>query len=97
MRVTIKLRKSKLFKRLISESLHFACIKYRKKTKLPPERVEILEADLKLQLQNGSYQPEPAEIYTHRKDGKVTKFAKYQLQDDIVISAMYHLLPRRCS
>lgn len=97
MKITVKFRESKLFKKLISESLHSACIKYQKKTKLPPERVEILEANLKLQLQNGSYKCDPAEIYFHRKNGKNTKFAKYQLQDEIVISALYNLLSPRIS
>ena len=83
MKVTIKLRESKLFKRLVSECLHFSCMKYQKKTKLPKERVEILEANLKLQLQNGTYKCEPAKIYFHRENGKETKFAKYHLLGEV--------------
>lgn len=102
MKVTIKLRESKLFKRLVSERLHSSAIRLAKKRDIKNNTVESIEANLKVQLQNGTYQVEPAEIYfhpappwrggVHRKKGKETKFAKYALQDEIVISALYNLL-----
>jgi hypothetical protein len=92
MKVMIKYKESKLFKKLISESLHSACSKYQKKRKLSQGQVDILESNLKLELQNGSYIVEPPDIYFHREKGKDTKFAKYHIQDEIVVSALYEVL-----
>lgn len=92
MKVLIKVRESKLFNRLVLESLHFAVVKYQKRKKWLPEEILLLEANLKLQLQNGIYHPQPPEIYIHRENGRETKFAKYKLQDEIVMCALYELL-----
>ena len=74
MRIIVKRNKSKLFNRLVSDTLHRSVEKVSKRTKAPMGIQESLEANLKLQLQNNTYKCEPAEIYFHRRNGKQTEF-----------------------
>lgn len=88
MKITIKPRATKLYQQLINEEVPKAVGKYQKRKQFSKEEAEILETNLRLQLANGTYSPTPAKIY--EREG--TKFAKYKLEDEILLSALYRLL-----